>query len=69
MNGNDDAGDKPDLESNEPDPKRARIDPLQKVIEETQAETQAETQEKEIRMENTENSNDELGKFNNYLKR
>ena len=65
MNGNDDAGDKPDLESNEPDPKRARIDPLQKVIE----EPQAETQEKEIRMENTENSNDELGKFNNYLKR
>ena len=65
MNGNDDAGDKPDLESNEPDPKRARIDPLQKVNE----ETQAETQEKEIRMENTENSNDELGKFNNYLKR
>ena len=65
MNGNDDAGDKPDLESNEPDPKRARIDPLQKVIE----EPQAETQEKEIRMENTENSNDELGKFNNYSKR
>ena len=59
MNGNDDAGDKPDLESNEPDPKRARIDPLQKVIE----ENQAETQEKEIRMKNTENSNDELGKF------
>ena len=64
MNGNDDAGDKPDLESNEPDPKRARIDPLQKDIEETQAETQEkETQEKEIRMKNTENSNDELGKF------
>ena len=62
MNGNDDAGDKPDLESNEPDPKRARIDPLQKVIE----ETQAETQEKEIRMENTENSNDELGKFKQH---
>jgi len=61
MNGNDDAGDKPDLESNEPDPKRARIDPLQKVIEETQAETQEkETQEKEIRMKDTENSNDEL---------
>lgn len=62
MNGNDDAGDKPDLESNEPDPKRARIDPLQNLIE----ETQPETQEKEIRMEIAENSNDELGKFKQH---
>ena len=50
MNGNDDAGDKPDLESNEPDPKRARIDPeISNEITQENTNDIAETQEKEIR--------------------
>lgn len=60
MNGSDDAGDRPDLESNEPDPKRARIDPEisnERIHENTKdiADTH------ETRMKNTENANDELG--------
>ena len=60
MNGSDDAGDRPDLESNEPDPKRARIDPEisnERIHENTKdiADTH------ETRMKNTENVNDELG--------
>ena len=57
---NDEAGDKPDLESNEPNPKRARIDPEisnEKIHENTN--DIGDTQEKDTSMKNTEN--DELG--------
>ena len=67
MNGNDEAGDKPDLESNEPNPKRARIDPEisnEKIHENTN--DIGDTQEKDTSMKNTEN--DELGKFNIFSK-
>ena len=60
MNGSDEAGDKPDLESNEPNPKRARIDPEisnEKIHENTN--DIGDTQEKDTSMKNTEN--DELG--------
>ena len=68
MNGSDDAGDRPDLESNEPDPKRARIDPEisnERIHENTKdiADTH------ETRMKNTENVNDELGQFNIFFQR
>ena len=60
MNGNGEAGDQPDLESNEPNPKRARIDPEisnEKIHENTN--DIGDTQEKDTSMKNTEN--DELG--------
>ena len=60
MNGSDDAGDRPDLESNEPDPKRARIDP--EISNETIHENTKDIADThESRMKNTENTNDELG--------
>ena len=64
MNGNDELDGGPDLESNEPDPKRARIDPeiSNEIDRVTQENDIAENHEKE-RVKNLDDANDELGLF------
>ena len=65
MNENDDSGDKRDLEgSNEPDPKRARIDPEISTVTAQESENKSditETHEAEINEKNTEKATDDIG--------
>jgi len=67
MNGNDDnagGGDRPDLVTNEPDPKRARISKSpeisKEIIHEKTNDCISDTHEKETPIENTEKCSDEL---------
>ena len=64
MNGNTDSGGKADLESNEPDPKRLRIDP--EISTETTQVHQSksdvtETLETDVRVHNAEKETDDIG--------
>ena len=71
MNGNEDSGDQRDLEgSNEPDPKRARIDPEISTETAQTSENKSdiiETDEAVINEKNTEIATDDIGQLKTLI--